>query len=78
MNAYTFVFLVVTVIVAGRVATTWMRRYDERRFSQEETETFQEVHRGLSRLDQRVEALETILMDRFGRAGSDGQQERKV
>ncbi len=31
---------------------------------QEETRMIQEIHRGLNRLEERVEALETLLLDR--------------
>lgn len=30
----------------------------------EETEAFQELHRGFQRMDERVEALETLMMER--------------
>lgn len=34
-------------------------------FNREETRTIQEVHRGLTTLEQRIESLETILMERY-------------
>ncbi|MFW6114878.1 MAG: phage-shock protein [Thermodesulfobacteriota bacterium] len=35
-----------------------------RKFEAEETRMIQEMYQGLSRMEQRVEALETILLDR--------------
>ena len=34
--------------------------------------TIQEIHTGLTRLEERVEAIETILLDRTGSANEDG------
>ena len=36
----------------------------DRAYNQEDTETIQELHRGLERMAKRIEALETILLDR--------------
>ena len=37
----------------------------------EETRMIQEIYQGLSRMETRVEALETILMERKERSGND-------
>lgn len=36
----------------------------DRHYNAEDTEIIQELHRGLERMGQRIEALETILLDR--------------
>jgi len=38
----------------------------------EETRLIQELHRGLSRMEERVEALETILLDKDGKTDKRG------
>ena len=38
----------------------------------EETRLIQELHRGLSRMEERVEALETILLDKEGKTDKRG------
>lgn len=38
-----------------------------RRRQTEEARMMQEIHQGLSKMEERVEALETILMDRHGK-----------
>ena len=35
-----------------------------RKLEAEETKAIQEIHRGLSRMEERVEALESVLLDR--------------
>lgn len=45
------------------LARTGVKRKD-RAYNQEDTETIQELHRGLEQMARRIEALETILLDR--------------
>ena len=42
----------------------------ERGSEAEEARMIQEIYHGLSRLEQRVESLETILMDQKGKEGN--------
>jgi len=43
--------------------------------SQEETRMIQEIHHGLMRMEERVESLETLLLDTDRRKRSDFDQE---
>jgi len=36
----------------------------DRTYNQEDTETIQELHRGLEKMAKRIESLETLLLDR--------------
>ena len=42
-----------------------------RQFQAEETRLIQELHQGLVRLEERVEALETLLLDRKRKEGTN-------
>ena len=42
-----------------------------RQFQAEETRLMQELHQGLVRLEERVEALETLLLDRKRKEGTN-------
>lgn len=42
------------------------------RLQAEEARLIQELHRGLSRMEERVEALETIMLDREGKKDKKG------
>ena len=44
------------------MANMGVKRKD-RAYNQEDTETIQELHRGLEKMGRRIEALETILLD---------------
>ena len=39
----------------------------DRAYNQEDTETIQELHRGLEKMGKRIESLETILLDQNDR-----------
>ncbi|UCG12069.1 MAG: phage-shock protein [Deltaproteobacteria bacterium] len=52
-----------TVLIAARIIKGEGPRRDKPQQT-EEARTIQEVHQGLSRMEERVEALETILLDR--------------
>lgn len=54
-----FIFILVLVkMVAGN------SKGNGKRMTAEETRAMQEIHRGLERMEKRVEALETIILDR--------------
>ncbi len=61
-------------IIAGTILMGIRMRHGggfraDRNAEAEEARMIQEIFHGLSRLEQRVEALETILMDRKGKEG---------
>ncbi len=65
-------FLVVLTICATIVVLRALRlkyRHD-RRYDSDDTRTMQEINRGLQRMEDRIEALETLLMDRPERSRS--------
>ena len=55
-----------TVLMAIRLRHGGISRKD-RQFQADEAGMIQEIYHGLSRLEQRVESLETLLMDRKGK-----------
>ena len=61
---WTFLFFCVLCATVVRVMTLRMKDDKHRIFGGDDTETMQEIHRGLQRMEERVEALETLLMDR--------------
>lgn len=62
----TELFLVVLVICATIVILRALRPKDRhnRRHDSKDAGTMQEINRGLQRMEDRIEALETLLMDR--------------
>jgi phage shock protein B len=65
--------LLLTIFVCLALAVLWKLRRGEtsrnhQRLDAEESRTMQELYRGLSRLEERVESLETILLDRASRS----------
>ncbi|MFO7738855.1 MAG: hypothetical protein R6V46_10300 [Desulfatiglandaceae bacterium] len=52
-----------TVLMAIKIIKGGFSRKDQK-FQAEETKTIQEIYQGLSRMEDRVEALETIILDR--------------
>ena len=58
------VLIVVCAIVAALGILTRGRRRRTGTESEEETRMIQEIYSGLARLDERVEALETLVLDR--------------
>jgi phage shock protein B len=54
--------LVFMILVFTGIMTTVNRR--DKRYKQDDTELIQELHQGLQRMAQRVETLETLLLDR--------------
>lgn len=69
MNTFVFVLALVTIIMwfIYRMARLGVTRQDAR-YGQDDTELIQEIHRGLTRMEQRVETLETLLMEKTGEA----------
>lgn len=61
------VFIVcVTYLIATRHSRGGMKKKDRFQW-EEETRVMQEMHDDLARMEERIEALETILMERFGK-----------
>lgn len=56
----------VTILIATRRSRGGMNRRDRAHW-EEETRIMQEMHDDLARMENRIEALETILMERFGK-----------
>jgi len=57
-----FIFILVLVkMIAGS------SKGNGKRMTAQETRAMQEIHRGLERMEKRVEALETIILDRSER-----------
>jgi phage shock protein B len=52
-----------TVLMAIKIIKGGFSRKDQK-FQTEEAKMMQEIYRGLSRMEERVEALETIILDR--------------
>jgi len=59
-------------IIGGTILMTIKYRHgglsrEDRQKQAQDTKMIQEIYRGLSKMEERVEALETILMDRYGK-----------
>lgn len=68
-----FIALVITGLVAGAVAIVKVLRGPrggQGQMAEDEARTMQEIYQGLGRMEQRIEALETILMDRERQGGN--------
>ncbi len=55
-----------TILVAIKILKGGLSRKDQKAQA-EEAKMVQEIYQGLSRMEQRVEALETIILDRKGK-----------
>jgi len=55
-----------TILLAIKFFRGGISRTDQKQQA-EETKMIQEIYQGLSRMEERVEALETILLDRDGK-----------
>jgi hypothetical protein len=63
MNVFVFVLGVITLVFAYRLAD---RAICHRRESEpSETQMIQDINRGLQRMEQRIEALETIVIEKY-------------
>lgn len=59
-----FIFFCVACATICRVMAYRVRERDARGTGSTDTQLIQEIHRGLQRMEDRVEALETIIIDR--------------
>ena len=64
---WSFLFLCVVCGTVCRVMATKVQAKEKNRYGNDDTLMIQEIHRGLQRMEERVEALETLLMDRVRR-----------
>ena len=55
-----------TILMAMRILKGGFSKRDQE-FQAEEAKMIQEMYQGLSRMEERVEALETIILDREGK-----------
>ena len=63
---FTLLIIPGTILIAIKLIKGGIFRTD-RKQQAEETKMIQEIYQGLSRMERRVEALETILLDRDGK-----------
>lgn len=68
MTAYTFVLALIGLIMyfVYKMASIGVNRSDAA-YNPEETELIQDIHRHLVKMEERVEALETLLVERTER-----------
>ncbi len=64
------------VLLQGKTKRGGSIRQSEQ-LNAEETRLIQEIHQGLSRMDERVEALETILFDREVKESRERKEDDK-
>lgn len=67
---WTFLFLCVICSAVCRIATAKIKTREEHRYGDDDVRTIQEIHRGMQRFEDRIDALETILMDRSRARGA--------
>ena len=68
------VLVLATICATILLAMKWRRgglSARSRKAREEEARMIQDIYQGLSRMEQRVEALETILMEHKGRSSQD-------
>jgi phage shock protein B len=61
--------LVVVIGIFILIAISMLRggsRKEDKKMRSDEAQLMQEIHRGLTRMEERVDALETLLLDRAG------------
>ena len=56
----------ITILIAMRLRRGGLREKDRAQW-EDETRIMQEMHDDMSKMETRIEALETILMERFGK-----------
>ena len=71
MSAYMFILLIILLALAYSLLSKAIQQRDAS-FRDEETRMIQEIHHNLLRMEERVEALETILLDRSERTAKSG------
>jgi phage shock protein B len=59
---YAFVIILVAMILSYQLRRHQLR--DSERFNEEDTQSIQAIHKGLLKMEERIEALETILLDK--------------
>jgi len=64
---WTFAFLALIGFVAIKALQVWRGRADRQESDPEDVKLMQEFNRSLHRMEDRIEALETILMERTAR-----------
>lgn len=66
MSPFIFVLIFTGIVLAFVLQMTRLgvKRQDAN-YNEDETELLQELNKGIQRMEQRVEALETILMDKI-------------
>lgn len=69
MSTYTFILLLVGITSAYYLLVQVLGLKNNP-FGQDEIQTMQELHQGLQRMEKRIEALETIMLDRNTRESS--------
>lgn len=62
-SIFTFVLAIIVVAFAYKLALQWMSRRDQRQYDPDEARMIQELHHGFTRLEERIETLETILLE---------------
>jgi len=78
MSAFVFVLCLVAMVMAFvyLLAKQGMDKRD-RRYGDEDTALTQELERGLRRMEDRIESLETLLMDRAERSQERAKRSRE-
>ena len=75
MGLFEFLALCIICCTIVKIMARKVENRDETDYGDDDTRTIQEIHRGLQRMEDRIESLETILMDhpraRSERAHSD-------
>lgn len=71
---WTFAFLALFCFVAIKALKAWRGRADRYESDPDEVKLMQEFNRSLLRMEDRIEALETILMDRTARKKTAGRE----
>lgn len=68
-----WIFLIVLVACGSftKIVTAKVNARDRSRFGEEDTRTSQEAYSGLTRLEKRIEALETLLIENEKHARAD-------
>lgn len=61
---WAFLFFCVLCFTVCRVISLRIHQRDHRLYDGNDASTMQDVHRGLQRMEDRVEALETLLIER--------------
>jgi phage shock protein B len=64
MEFFEFVLALIAMFMVFFILTARTVSRRDRRFAKDDTELIQELHQGLQRMAQRIETLETLLLDR--------------